>query len=222
MRNIEKYLGLPYTKNVKFFKDDELYVAWIQEIPACRAHGESEEEALRNLKDSFEDWLAFAIDESLPIPIPRETEDLPSGKWVQRVARTLHKDLIDLAAEEGVSLNTLVATTLACAVGQAKEKGTHRDIQLPIVHTHHAAPYFGNLVAVQGLYATDENSRESGFHIRFAENLCASQSLLEHPHTYEVLTTSVSQGIKDHFSWKGVHRDEKDSKNKNRKIPAYA
>ena len=48
----------------------------------------------------------------------REDDDLPSGKWVQRVPRSLHKRLVEVAKKEGVSLNSLVQTYLGMAVGQ--------------------------------------------------------------------------------------------------------
>jgi len=32
-----------------------------------------------------------------PIPLPVECDVLPSGKWLQRVPRTLHKQLIECA-----------------------------------------------------------------------------------------------------------------------------
>ena len=49
-------------------------------------------------------------------------EDLPSGKWLQRVPRTLHRDLIRLAERERVSLNQLVTALLSEAVGARRPK----------------------------------------------------------------------------------------------------
>ena len=49
-------------------------------------------------------------------------EKLPSGKWLQRVPRTLHRDLIRLAERERVSLNQLVTALLSEAVGARKPK----------------------------------------------------------------------------------------------------
>lgn len=49
-----------------------------------------------------------------PIPPPRAKDrsevELPSGKWLQRVPRTLHRDLIRLAERERVGLNQLVTS----------------------------------------------------------------------------------------------------------------
>ena len=48
-------------------------------------------------------------------------EDLPSGKWLQRVPRTLHLKLSALAKREGISLNQLVVSILAEAVGRSEQ-----------------------------------------------------------------------------------------------------
>jgi antitoxin HicB len=45
-----------------------------------------------------------------------------SGKFVQRVPKTLHAKLAALARQEGVSLNTLVLTFIAEGVGTRDEK----------------------------------------------------------------------------------------------------
>ena len=53
---------------------------------------------------------------------PAISEELPSGKWLQRVPRTLHRDLIRLAERERVSLNQLVTSLLSEAVGARRPK----------------------------------------------------------------------------------------------------
>jgi hypothetical protein len=71
---------------------------------------------------NLEDWISFAIDEGDSIPLPEQDDALPSGKWLQRVPRSLHKLVIDRAALEGVSLNSYVSNTLALAVGMAQRE----------------------------------------------------------------------------------------------------
>jgi antitoxin HicB len=50
-----------------------------------------------------------------------QDQKLPSGKWVQRVPRSLHLKLILLARAEGVSLNHLVVSFLAEMVGRKRK-----------------------------------------------------------------------------------------------------
>ena len=45
-----------------------------------------------------------------------------SGKFVQRVPKSLHAKLSVIARREGVSLNTLVLTFIAEGVGMREEK----------------------------------------------------------------------------------------------------
>jgi len=59
---------------------------------------------------------------SISVIPPAISEELPSGKWLQRVPRTLHRDLIRLAEREGVSLNQLVTSLLSEAVGARRPK----------------------------------------------------------------------------------------------------
>ena len=47
-----------------------------------------------------------------PIPKPGEL-GRQSGKWVQRVPKSIHLRLVNRAREEGVSLNTLVIMMLS-------------------------------------------------------------------------------------------------------------
>ncbi len=117
MRTLEHYLKLPYTTVVRQ-DDDGDFVARIEELPGCIAHGASPKEAFDNVQDVKKAWLEESINADLPIPEPAEAEArLPSGKWVQRVPRTLHRKLVRCAAREGVSLNQWVVSVLAEAVG---------------------------------------------------------------------------------------------------------
>jgi antitoxin HicB len=110
------YKSLPYTVILRLDEDGD-YVARIDELPGCIAHGKTQEEALENLDEVKELWIADSLERNDPIPEPVREETLPSGKWVQRVPRSLHKKLVDLAKREKVSLNQLVTTFLAEAVG---------------------------------------------------------------------------------------------------------
>lgn len=119
MKNIEYYLGLPYTVILRQDEQGD-FVARIDELPGCAAHGATEQEALENLKEVKELWISDCIESGQPVPEPAIEELLPSGKWVQRVPRSLHKKLSATAKREGVSLNQLVTSILSEAVGRGK------------------------------------------------------------------------------------------------------
>lgn len=105
------YMDLPYTKILR--RDDEGdVVGRIRELPGCTAHGSTDAEALENLRDMQALWIQDCIDSGQAVPCP-EPEALLSGKWVQRVPRSLHGRLANLAKREGVSLNQLVTSILS-------------------------------------------------------------------------------------------------------------
>jgi antitoxin HicB len=121
MKEITYFLELPYTKVLKRDEEGDV-IATIAELDGCIAHGADEAEALANLRAAQTAWIEHAVLAKLEIPMPssQEAEALPSGRWVQRVSRSLHRSLIDLARAEATSLNQLVATVLAEAVGRRR------------------------------------------------------------------------------------------------------
>jgi hypothetical protein len=75
----------------------------------------------------MEVWIGDCIESGDAVPKPAEEVELPSGKWLQRVPRSLHLKLIHLAKEESVSLNQLVTSALSEAVG-GKEVSAQRSL----------------------------------------------------------------------------------------------
>jgi antitoxin HicB len=119
---VEHYMELPYTVVLRPDAEEGDFVARVAELPGCSEHGSTPEEAYQNLQEAKRLWITTRLESGLPIPEPEQEEELPSGKFVQRLPRTLHKDLATWAKKEQVSLNQLVATALAAAV-QAHQLG---------------------------------------------------------------------------------------------------
>ncbi len=130
-KNVEYYLGLPY--GIVLRKDDEGdWVARIEELPGCTAHGKTREEALESLQEVQQAWIEDALAVGDAVPEPQPGEGLPSGKWLQRTPKSLHRKLVELAKREGVSLNQLATSILAEAVGR-------RHQAVPALTGRHAA-----------------------------------------------------------------------------------
>jgi antitoxin HicB len=95
---------------------------WLVEfpdLPGCMADGETPEEAVSEGEDAVRSWIAAMREAGRPIPEPSKPNLTDySGKWLQRVPRTLHRKLVERARTEGVSLNTLVTAILAEGVGE--------------------------------------------------------------------------------------------------------
>jgi antitoxin HicB len=113
---LNEYLDLPYTITLR--RDDEGdWIARVQELSGCTAHGSTEIEALQRLEEAKREWLVAALEDHVSIPLPDAADQLPSGKWVQRVPRSLHQSLARLAKSENTSLNQLVMSVLSSYVG---------------------------------------------------------------------------------------------------------
>jgi len=113
---------LPYGITLRKDKDGD-WVARVSELPGCTAHGSTQAESLKNLDEVMDVWLEDALISGTAIPAPQVAEQLPSGKWLQRVPRSLHKKLADLAERDDVSLNQLVTSILSEAVGRRNGPG---------------------------------------------------------------------------------------------------
>ncbi len=97
------------------------YAITFPDLPGCRSDGATPEEAIENGRDALESWLAVA----------REFGDDPpkafssvSGRFVQRVPRSLHAQLIAQAKAEGVSLNTLIVSIVSKGLGHWQFEST--------------------------------------------------------------------------------------------------
>jgi antitoxin HicB len=110
-KDLTYYESLPYTVIMRKDEDGD-FVARIQELPGCIAHGEDEASAIEQLYSMQKLWLEDALRAGDAIPEPEDEAALPSGKWVQRVPRKLHRDLVRMAERESVSLNQLVTSML--------------------------------------------------------------------------------------------------------------
>jgi predicted HicB family RNase H-like nuclease len=82
------------------------------------SEGDTAEEALAMIQEAMELWLEVSLEEGIPIPEPRPDEDY-SGKFVVRVPRSLHRELVDEAQRQGASLNQFINAALARSVGRS-------------------------------------------------------------------------------------------------------
>jgi antitoxin HicB len=85
------------------------------DLPGCGSDGATPEEAIENGRDALASWLAVAREFGDEVPKPFSAV---SGRFVQRVPRSLHAKLIERARIEGVSLNTLVVSLVAEGIGR--------------------------------------------------------------------------------------------------------
>ena len=89
------------------------WLASVPALPGCMGDGETREEALADAESAIAEWIDAAVQLGRAVPAPASL-----GQWRQRVPRSLHEKLKIRAAQEGVSLNALVTSVLAEAVGK--------------------------------------------------------------------------------------------------------
>lgn len=126
-KQLEELANQPYRTITYFEPEDHSWIAYHPELgqASCYAIGDSEEDARELLKEETKEFLELLLSEGREIPKPQtsqETEDLPSGQFVTRIPRTLHKKLKERADFENVSLNHLISVLLAQSLEQRNLK----------------------------------------------------------------------------------------------------
>ena len=81
-KNLEYYLGLPYTCELIPEAQRDL-VCPIKELPNCMSQGSTPEEALKNIDDAMLGWINGELEDGEDIPEPRQEEEY-SGKFNTR------------------------------------------------------------------------------------------------------------------------------------------
>lgn len=95
------------------------YLISFPDLPGCISDGATPEEAIKNGRDALKSWLSVAEEFGGEVPPPAASV---SGRFVQRLPRSLHARLITRAKAEGVSLNTLVVSLVSQGIGQKPPK----------------------------------------------------------------------------------------------------
>lgn len=57
-----------YHINLFWSSDDDCWIADVPDLNPCSAHGDTRQEAIRNIQDAIEGWLEVARDKGFPIP----------------------------------------------------------------------------------------------------------------------------------------------------------
>jgi antitoxin HicB len=103
-KDVNYYLSLPYTFQVRHVEDDGQSYFWanVKELDGCHTNADTWEEAYADLQQVLKDHIEIKLEYGDPIPEPQEEY---SGKILVRVPKSLHRQLIFKADEEGISLN---------------------------------------------------------------------------------------------------------------------
>jgi antitoxin HicB len=117
-KDLEYYVNLDYPVEIRKIpkRDGGGYLASIPQLgeKAFHADGRDVREALRNLRKVKRDLFAEYLKQGTRIPEPEpEPESIFSGKFIVRIPSSLHRQLVERAQRENVSLNQLVVYLLS-------------------------------------------------------------------------------------------------------------
>ena len=115
------YLSLPYRFEVTpiLAAEGGGYTACIPLLGRWSAVGDGETaaDAIANLQAHLPDLLEEWLHHGVLIPEPADTLETLSGTLSLRLPKTLHAEIAQVAAEEGVSINQFILVAAAKAVG---------------------------------------------------------------------------------------------------------
>ncbi len=114
MKELSKY---PFELRPLTSEEGGGYLISFPDFSECLSDGETPEETIRNGLDALQETIAALESMGFPVPEP-ESGGSYSGKFIQRIPKSLHARLAMRAKQEGVSMNTLVTTFLAEGLGK--------------------------------------------------------------------------------------------------------
>jgi len=112
-----------YDYHIEIFRDerDNDFGAFIKEIPHVSAFGDTPANAVKELGTAYNLWLESSLEKGDIIPEPFKGQDEPllefSGKFSVRIPRSLHRNLVNRAKMENISLNQEILHLLSFALG---------------------------------------------------------------------------------------------------------
>jgi predicted RNase H-like HicB family nuclease len=61
-----------YSMIIEWSDEDQAYIVTVPELPGCRTHGDTYEEAIKQGQDAIESWIMVAEELGRPIPAPKK------------------------------------------------------------------------------------------------------------------------------------------------------
>lgn len=107
MLSLEDYKKMDYPNRIEKLspEDGGGYYITYPDLLGCSSDGETIEEAIKMGEDARICWIETAYEIGKEIPMPFSHRDNFKGRITVRVPKTMHKELIEEANEEGISLN---------------------------------------------------------------------------------------------------------------------
>ena len=101
-----------YTYRVEWSEEDQLHIARCLEFPSLAAHGNTVEDAIKEIEKVVEEAIAWMQEENEEIPEPFGLKRY-KGNLTLRVPAEVHRNLSIKSAEEGVSINQYILSKIS-------------------------------------------------------------------------------------------------------------
>ena len=101
-----------YTYRVTWSEEDQEYVGLCLEFPSLSWLAESQEKALKGIRETVSSVVSDMLEQKETIPEPIACKHY-SGKFMVRVTPDVHRKLALIAAESGISLNRLINSKIS-------------------------------------------------------------------------------------------------------------
>ncbi len=59
-----------YSMHIQWSEEDNAYIVTVPELPGCKTHGETYEEAVQQGQDAIASWIMVAKELGRPVPPP--------------------------------------------------------------------------------------------------------------------------------------------------------
>lgn len=109
-QSLSYYLDLSYPYTV--VPDNGSFFIKFPDLPGCVSQVEHEHEIAQAAEEIRTLWIEGEFEDGVTIPEPTMQSEY-SGKFVTRIPKSLHRNLVMAAKGEGVSLNAYVGRLLA-------------------------------------------------------------------------------------------------------------
>jgi len=126
IKDLKYYEKLPYNIILETWDDGDgtYYVARVAELPHCIIHGDTPEEAIREIEVVKREWIESNLKRGRQIPEPVTRKY--SGQISLRIPPSLHRLLVNTSMVQDVSLNQFMTMALANFVGSQSSEVKHK------------------------------------------------------------------------------------------------
>lgn len=119
-KDLDYYLDLPYRLEITPLNAEDgggYYARYLDFGTSAHGDGATPGEAANSAREGLKAVLEVMLEHGDAIPKPEPSREY-SGKFNVRVPKSLHRELIQEAEREGVSLNMLIVNRLSKSAGR--------------------------------------------------------------------------------------------------------